>query len=156
MSASKRGTGPVGNALGPSLGPNRCDISDYHLQSFNQPIQHSRPACSKRNSHERLLALALGVKMVVCLGPLLVLASVIVIACYSAATNDVLNAVLPDTSLTGRTQSRAVAAVPAILAVRHLRQLLRVGAFDRGNRIWFFLLSASFGLHFPARYCVRL
>ena len=47
------------------------------------------------NSHERLLALALGVKMVVCLGPLLVLASVIVIACYSAATNDVLNAVLP-------------------------------------------------------------
>jgi len=65
----KRGTGPVGNALGPSLGPNRCDIGDYHLQSFNQPIQHSRPACSKRNSHERLLAVALGVKMVVCLGP---------------------------------------------------------------------------------------
>ena len=66
-------------------------------------IQHSRPACSKRNSLERLLALALGVKMVVCLGPLLVLASVIVIACYSAATNDVLNAVLPDASFTGRT-----------------------------------------------------
>ena len=41
--------------------------------------------------------------MVVCLGPLLVLASVIVIACYSAATNDVLNAVLPDASFTGRT-----------------------------------------------------
>jgi hypothetical protein len=182
------------------------------LQSFNQPIQHSRPACSKRNSHERLLALALGVKMVVCLGPLLVLASVIVIACYSAATNDVLNAVLPDasanrcvavrdrsrhgaltdfgfmafwrardvfsaemanfwanlaahshdgyldialtTGLPGlaftlllvvdaahqfpqqgrpRDESRAVAAAPAILAVRHLHQLLRICAVRQGQ-----------------------
>jgi O-antigen ligase len=54
-------------------------------------------------SHIAERARHLGVKMVVCLGPLLVLASVIVIAYYSAATNDVLNAVLPDTSFTGRT-----------------------------------------------------
>ena len=189
-------------------------------------IQHSRPACSKRNSLERLLALALGVKMVVCLGPLLVLASVIVIACYSAATNDVLNAVLPDASsertdvwrfaidhamerpLTGfgfmafwRTRdvfSAEMANFWANLAA-HSHEYLDIALttglpglaftlllvvvmsssisttestetaccrccacncfesalFDRGNPIWFFLLSASFGLHFPARYCVR-
>jgi hypothetical protein len=44
-------------------------------------------------SHIAERARHLGVKMVVCLGPLLVW--VILIACYSAATSDVLNAGSP-------------------------------------------------------------
>jgi len=190
-------------------------------------------------SHVAERARHLGVKMVVCLGPLLVLAWVIVIACYSAATSDVLNAVLPDTSFTGRTDvwrfaidhamerpitghgfmafwrtrdvfsaemanfwanlaahshdgymdialttglpglaftlilivvmplinfhNRANGETNRVLSLLFLRFWLfgiyvncfESALFDRGNRIWFFLLSASFGLHFLARYRIR-
>ena len=190
-------------------------------------------------SHVAERARHLGVKMVVCLGPLLVLAWVIVIACYSAATSDVLNAVLPDTSFTGRTDvwrfaidhamerpitghgfmafwrtrdvfsaemanfwanlaahshdgymdialttglpglaftlilivvmplinfhNRANGETNCVLSLLFLRFWLfgiyvncfESALFDRGNRIWFFLLSASFGLHFLARYRIR-
>jgi O-antigen ligase len=243
MGASKRSTGPVGNALGPSLGPNRCDISDYHCShSINPSNARVRPARSATAtillpfvlvvSHIAERARHLGVKMVVCLGPLLVLVWVIVIARYSAATSDVLNAVLPDTSFTGRTDvwrfaidhamerpltgygfmafwrtpdvflaemanfwanlaahshdgyldialttglpglaftlllvvvmplinfhNRVDGEANRVLSLLCLRFWLfgiyvncfESALFDRGNPIWFFLLSASFGLHF--------
>jgi O-antigen ligase len=181
----------------------------------------------------------LGVRMVVCLGPLMVLVWVIVIACYSAATSDVLNAVLPDTSFTGRTDvwrfamdhaverpltgwgfmafwrtrdvfsaemanfwanlaahshdgyldialttglpglastllfvvvmplinfhNRFDGEANRVLSLLFLRFWLfgiyincfESALFDRGNPIWFHLLSACFGLHYLARYRVR-
>jgi O-antigen ligase len=181
----------------------------------------------------------LATKMAICLGPLMVLAWVIVIACYNASTSDVLNAVLPDTSFTGRTDvwrfaidhalerpltghgfmafwrtrdvfsaelanfwanlaahshngyldialttglpglastlllivvmplinfhERADGETNRVLSLLFLRFWLfgiyvncfESALFDRGNRIWFFLLSASFGLHFLARYRIR-
>ena len=190
-------------------------------------------------SHVAERARHLGVKMAVCLGPLLVLTVVIVIACYNAATSDMLNAVLPDTSFTGRTDvwrfaldhtmerpitghgfmafwrtrdvfsaetaqfwanlaahshngyldialttglpglaftlmlivviplinfhNRADGETNRVLSLLLVRFWLfgiyvncfESALFDRGNRIWFFLLSASFGLHFLARYRIK-
>jgi O-antigen ligase len=190
-------------------------------------------------SHVAMRARHLAWKTLVCLGPLLVLATAIVIACYSAATDDVLKMVLPDTSFTGRTdvwrfaidhalerpitgygfmafwRTSAVMSVEVprlwanvvahshngyldvalttglpglastflfivvmplinfhkrvegeanrVLSLLFLRFWLfgiyvncfESALFDRSNQIWFLLLSASFGLHFLARYRIR-
>lgn len=54
-------------------------------------------------SHAAVRARHLALKVIVCLGPLLVMGAAIVVACYSTSSNQILNVVLPDTSFTGRT-----------------------------------------------------